>query len=151
MDADDGVLQGQADLKRVLTLQSRLAMPETNIDLFPDVGGGHFLAACPGHVAEWLALSSDPIQAGDAIVFGLGDVGMRSADLPALLNDRRQGPQPDADRVLATVQARMTGAPPAASAGLREAIDRHFSGADLPTIMSSLAAAGASRSTDEPG
>ena len=32
---------------------------ETAIGLFPDVGGGYFSHAVPGHVGEWLALTGD--------------------------------------------------------------------------------------------
>ena len=143
----DGVVMGggmgisQGARLRVLTEQSRLAMPETNIGLFPDVGGGHFLAACPGHVGEWLALTGDPILAGDAIAYGLGDVCIHSADVQSLLRRLHEDPQPDADHVLSTVRACVAPTPPAASAHLRERIDRHFGGPDLAAILASLASA----------
>lgn len=49
-------------------------MPETHIGLFPDVGGGWFLARCPRHGGEWLALTSEVIGAGDALALQLADV-----------------------------------------------------------------------------
>lgn len=36
---------------RVVTASTRMAMPETRIGLFPDVGAGWFLARTPGHSA----------------------------------------------------------------------------------------------------
>ncbi|MEQ1660281.1 MAG: enoyl-CoA hydratase/isomerase family protein, partial [Hylemonella sp.] len=42
--------------------------------LFPDVGGGWFLARCPRHGGEWLALTSEVIGAGDALALQLADV-----------------------------------------------------------------------------
>ena len=66
-----GISQGAA--LRVVTERTKMAMPETAIGLFPDVGGGYFLSRCPGHVGEWLALTGDTIGAGDAIAFDLAD------------------------------------------------------------------------------
>ncbi|HRA14296.1 MAG TPA: enoyl-CoA hydratase/isomerase family protein [Giesbergeria sp.] len=66
-----GISQGAA--LRVVTERTEMAMPETAIGLFPDVGGGYFLSRCPGHVGEWLALTGDTIGAGDAIAFDLAD------------------------------------------------------------------------------
>ena len=42
---------------RIATERTKMAMPETNIGLFPDVGGGWFLARCPGRIGEYLALT----------------------------------------------------------------------------------------------
>jgi enoyl-CoA hydratase/carnithine racemase len=56
-----GISQGAA--LRVVTERTKMAMPETAIGLFPDVGGGYFLSRCPGRVGEWLALTGDTIGA----------------------------------------------------------------------------------------
>ena len=66
-----GISQGAA--LRVVTDRTKMAMPETAIGLFPDVGGGYFLSRCPGRVGEWLALTGDTIGAGDAIDSQLAD------------------------------------------------------------------------------
>jgi enoyl-CoA hydratase/carnithine racemase len=59
---------------RVVTLQSRLAMPEINIGLYPDVGGSWFLRRMPGRVGLFLALTAANFNATDAIFCGLADV-----------------------------------------------------------------------------
>ncbi|WP_027997068.1 enoyl-CoA hydratase/isomerase family protein [Simplicispira psychrophila] len=66
-----GISQGAA--LRVVTDRTKMAMPETAIGLFPDVGGGYFLSRCPGHVGEWLALTGETIGAEQAIACGLAD------------------------------------------------------------------------------
>ena len=58
---------------RIVTSRTRMAMPETQIGLFPDVGGGWFLARCLGHGGEWLALTSEVIGAGEALALQLAD------------------------------------------------------------------------------
>ena len=75
-----GISQGAA--LRVVTERTKMAMPETAIGLFPDVGGGYFLSRCPGRVGEWLALTGDTIGAGDAIENRLAD-GCLPADQQA--------------------------------------------------------------------
>ena len=42
---------------RVATENTRLAMPETGIGLFPDVGGGWYLSRLPGRVGQYMALT----------------------------------------------------------------------------------------------
>lgn len=86
----DGVVMGggmgisQGARVRVVTERTKMAMPETNIGLFPDVGGGYFLSRCPGHVGEYLALTGEVIGADDAVGYGLADVKLEAARLPAL-------------------------------------------------------------------
>lgn len=58
---------------RIVTARTKMAMPETQIGLFPDVGGGYFLSRCPGRSGEWLALTGDTIGAGQALELGLAD------------------------------------------------------------------------------
>ncbi|MFO6419367.1 enoyl-CoA hydratase/isomerase family protein [Hylemonella sp. W303a] len=75
----DGVVMGggmgiaQGASLRIVTPRTKMAMPETHIGLFPDVGGGWFLARCPQRGGEWLALTSDAIGAGDALALKLAD------------------------------------------------------------------------------
>ena len=88
----DGIVMGggmgisQGATLRVVTERTKMAMPETAIGLFPDVGGGYFLSRCPGHVGEWLALTGDTIGAGDAIENQLAD-GYVPSDQQAALWD----------------------------------------------------------------
>lgn len=67
---------GQGRKIRLVTERTKMAMPETQIGLFPDVGGGYFLSRCPGHVGEWLALTGELLGAADALAFGLGDAAV---------------------------------------------------------------------------
>lgn len=134
-----GISQG-AKL-RVLTEHSKLAMPETNIGLFPDVGGGWFLAQCPGHSGEWLALTGHAIGAGDAIALGLGDVFVRSSELPGVIEAMRRGEQSSAEHVVATVMERVDLAAPADDLELRRRIELHFSKPTVLDICESLQAA----------
>ena len=86
----DGVVMGggmglsQGAKIRVVTEHTKMAMPETNIGLFPDVGGGYFLSRCPGHVGEYLALTGNVISADEAIAYGLADVKVDAGSLPKL-------------------------------------------------------------------
>lgn len=75
----DGIVMGggmgisQGASHRLVTVQTKMAMPETNIGLFPDVGGGYFLSRCPGHTGEWLALTGDAVDGPTAVALGLAD------------------------------------------------------------------------------
>ena len=86
----DGVVMGggmglcQGAKLRIVTEHTKMAMPETNIGLFPDVGGGYFLSRCPGQVGEYLALTGEVIGADEAIDYGLADVKVDAASLPGL-------------------------------------------------------------------
>jgi enoyl-CoA hydratase/carnithine racemase len=59
---------------RVVTEKSRLAMPEINIGLYPDVAGSWFLRRMPGRVGLFLAFTAAPLNAADAIFCGLADL-----------------------------------------------------------------------------
>ena len=86
----DGVVMGggmglcQGAKIRIVTDHTKMAMPETNIGLFPDVGGGYFLSRCPGRVGEYLALTGEVIGADEAIDYGLADVKVNTSSLHAL-------------------------------------------------------------------
>lgn len=131
-----GISQGAA--LRVVTERTRMAMPETNIGLFPDVGGGWFLSRCPGRTGEYLALTGQVIGAGDAIHWGLADGYLHSDALPAL--HRAVGAAAlatDADW-LRFARSHLRAAPEPALASTQAAIDRHFSHSTVAAILASL-------------
>ncbi len=74
-----GITQGASH--RFVTERTKMAMPETGIGLFPDVGGGYFLSRCPGFVGEYLALTGVQIGADEAVAYGLADVKVSSSTL----------------------------------------------------------------------
>ncbi len=59
---------------RIVCASSRIAMPECNIGLVPDVGGSLLLARAPGYCGVYLGLTGDRMDAGDAIYAGFADV-----------------------------------------------------------------------------
>jgi enoyl-CoA hydratase len=69
---------------RIATERTKMAMPETNIGLFPDVGGGWFLSRTPGHIGEYLALTGRTISGADALYAGLADAVVPASGLASL-------------------------------------------------------------------
>lgn len=131
-----GISQGAS--LRVVTELSKLAMPETNIGLFPDVGGGWFLARCPGHVGEYLALTGEVLGAADALAVGLADVMLPSARLPAVVESLADGSAGTGAQLEAAVRARAEAPGESRLAALQAQIDQHFSAASLAAIVASL-------------
>ncbi len=64
-----GISQGAAI--RIVGGRTKMAMPETAIGLFPDVGGTYFLSRCPGAIGLYLGLTGQTIRAADALYAGL--------------------------------------------------------------------------------
>jgi len=133
-----GISQGAA--VRIVTERTKMAMPETNIGLFPDVGGGWFLSRCPGHCGEYLALCGHVLGAGDAIALGLADAYLPAsalADLLAAIESHTIATEADWLRL---VRAQGQPAPAPQLTQRLPDIDRHFSEASVADIMASLRA-----------
>lgn len=130
-----GISQGAA--VRIATERTRMAMPETNIGLFPDVGGGYFLSRCPGRIGEWLALTGETIGVGDALDFGLADVCFSAGSLPSAWSALASS---DLSRPGAIDQwsAMFALTHHAYSTRATEEIDRCFSQEDVPAIVAAL-------------
>lgn len=128
-----GISQGAG--LRIATPGTKMAMPETNIGLFPDVGGGYFLGRCPGHVGEYLALTGESIGAADALDAGLADVLVDTQALPGLW-------QGMAEQGAKALPSAGMGGPTAHSplAQARDDIDRFFSLESVPAIVAALEA-----------
>jgi enoyl-CoA hydratase len=56
---------------RVATEHTRFAMPETGIGLFPDVGGGWYLARLGGRLGQFLALTGARLDGAECLWTGL--------------------------------------------------------------------------------
>jgi enoyl-CoA hydratase/carnithine racemase len=129
---------------RIVTERTRMAMPEVNIGLFPDIGASYFLSRCPGRVGAYLALTGVTIDAADALYAGLADWYLPSEHIPALHARLRA---PDCGDPCAAVRdfasPFQSQAAPAASrlAAARDDIDRHFGFGDVKAIVQSLRAA----------
>ena len=140
-----GISQGAA--LRVVTAGSKLAMPETHIGLFPDVGGGWFLARCPGALGEYLALTGHVLQGAEALAATLADVELPADELPrvaSVLAALAAAPGTPAFAQAALEAVRGLALPRTAAQldGHRAAIDHHFSQPDVAAIIASLQADG---------
>ncbi len=71
---------------RVVTERTHLAMPETGIGYFPDVGSTWLLSHAPGESGTYIGLTGEPIGAADAIFSGLADLCVPSANVAALIS-----------------------------------------------------------------
>jgi enoyl-CoA hydratase len=69
---------------RVATQNTRLAMPETGIGLFPDVGGGWYLSRLPGRVGQFMALTGARLDASECLYLGLATNYIEQASLEEL-------------------------------------------------------------------
>ena len=143
----DGIVMGggmglsQGARVRIVTEQTKMAMPETNIGLFPDVGGGYFLSRCPGHSGEYLALTGEVIGADEAIGFGLADVKLDAAQLPALWDELGETVFASAAGLDAWLATKLI-ASPARGMGDTATIDTYFSLARVKHIVDALEKSG---------
>ena len=138
----DGIVMGggmgisQGASHRLVTSNTKMAMPETNIGLFPDVGGGYFLSQCPGRSGEWLALTGDVINADAAIALGLADAYVDAARLQEAWDDLAATSSVDVWLAKYTVESQ------AMDATLRAQIDKFFALDSVAAIVQALEADG---------
>ncbi len=121
---------------RIATDRTKMAMPETNIGLFPDVGGGWFLAHCPGRIGEYLALTGHLITGGDAHAAGLADGVLPTSEIPSAWDALQ------AQEDFARLRTRVLQIPQAHGefARLRPQIDRFFGLGTVVEIVQALEA-----------
>jgi len=141
----DGIVMGggmgisQGASLRLVTARSKLAMPETNIGLFPDVGGGYFLSRCPGFTGEWLALTGSALNAAEAVALGLADHCVDAEKLPQAWDALGLTDPSDATRLACWID---TFSIAASADGIRARgqIDHYFSMDSVAAIVQALEA-----------
>lgn len=119
---------------RVASERTVIAMPETGIGLFPDVGATYVLPRLPGSLGLYLGLTGVRVKAADALYSGLATHYVPSARLSALEETLCVAPVPD--RMLADFTETPEGAPPLAAH--RETIDRCFAADSVEAILAAL-------------
>jgi enoyl-CoA hydratase/carnithine racemase len=101
----DGVVMGggmgisQGASVRVVTERTKMAMPETLIGLFPDVGGGYFLSRCPGRLGEYLGLTGYMLSGVQAVAAKLADIALTSGMLEPIWQTLINSPFENAESV----------------------------------------------------
>ena len=88
---------------RVATENTRLAMPETGIGLFPDVGGGWYLSRLPGRVGQFMVLTGARLDAGECHYLHLATHYVEQSGLPALVERILKAPDRAAGRIWSRV------------------------------------------------
>lgn len=130
-----GISQGAS--LRIVTERSKIAMPETGIGLFPDVGGGYFLSRCPGRLGEYLALTGLVLGGPEALAAGLADAVMDSGRQVSLWDSLGTTPYENGAAVERWCLNHVQKAP--AKAGFPQAdIDRVFALGSVSAIVQAL-------------
>jgi enoyl-CoA hydratase len=136
----DGIVMGggvgisQPCKYRVATENTRFAMPETAIGLFPDVGGGWYLSRLPGRTGQFLALTGARLDGAECLHLGLATHYVSSL----ALDDIKARILADPQSIEAILEQARAPAPEARIAANREAIDRLFASEDYEEILAAL-------------
>ena len=123
---------------RIVTERTKLAMPETGIGYFPDVGGSWLLPRAPGECGTWLGLTGNAVTAADAIYAGFADYLVPSDRLDGLVQDLSQAA--DTDSIETAIAARADEAGEGVLSINREIIDATFRFDIIEEIFEALSA-----------
>ena len=135
----DGITMGggvgisQPAKYRVATENTRFAMPETGIGLFPDVGGGWYLSRLSGRMGQFLALTGARLDGAECLWAGLATHYLPSEALADAKARIAAGHEPGG--VLAALSVTP---PPARIEGNAAAIAKHFASDRYEDILASL-------------
>ncbi|VXC86273.1 enoyl-CoA hydratase/isomerase family protein [Sphingomonas sp. 8AM] len=133
-----GVGVSQPCKYRVATENTRLAMPETGIGLFPDVGGGWYLSRLPGRIGQYLALTGARLDGAEALALGLATHYLPAARVEEA--KARIAAEPEA--IEAALSGLAEASPAAKLLPQRDVIDRLFASDDLEEVLATLHADG---------
>ena len=138
----DGVTMGggvgisQPAKFRVATENTRFAMPETGIGLFPDVGGGWYLSRLPGRLGQFLALTGARLDGAECLWAGLATHYLPSEKLAEAKARIAEHP----DRIAGILSELAVTPPPARLEANADKIAQHFRSDRYEDILASLEA-----------
>jgi enoyl-CoA hydratase len=123
---------------RVATENTRFAMPETGIGLFPDVGGGWYLPRLAGRMGVFLGLTGARLDGAECI-----EVGLTTHYLPvATVEDAKARIAEHPDQIEGILGTLSVTHPAARILGNTERIDQLFASDTLEEILAALEADG---------
>ena len=147
----DGITMGggvgisQPARYRVVTENTRYAMPETGIGLICDVGGGWYLSRLPGQLGKFLGLTGARLDGSECLWAGLGTQYLDSsatAEAKARISE-------DPGQIEAILEELSAQPPEPRLKGNMDSINRLFEGDTLAEIMDALQADGGEWATKE--
>ncbi len=119
---------------RVATENTRFAMPETGIGLFPDVGGGWYLSRLGGRLGQFLALTGARLDGAECLWAGLA-----THYLPAeKLDEAKARICENPDRISGILSELSATPPDARIEGNADKIVKHFASDRFEDILASL-------------
>lgn len=130
---------------RIATENTRLAMPETGIGLFPDVGGGWYLPRLPGRVGEFMALTGARLDGAECHYLGLATHYVEQSSLADMVERIAKTPQ----RVQGSLGAFAATPPEAKIAANLPNITKLFASDRLEGILLALETDGSDWATTE--
>lgn len=136
----DGIVMGggvgisQPATYRIATENTRFAMPETGIGLFPDVGGGWYLSRMPGRTGQFVGLTGARLDGAEALSLGLATHYLPAASL----EDVKARIAADPSRIKGILSSASETAPKARIDDNRQQIDRLFASDTLEEILDAL-------------
>ena len=120
---------------RVATENTKFAMPETGIGLFPDVGGGWYLSRLEGRVGQYLALTGSRVAGAECLALGLATHYLPSG---ALVEAKARIASEDVEH-LDGILSTLSETPPALKiVETLLQINRHFASNAFEDILASL-------------
>jgi enoyl-CoA hydratase len=121
---------------RVATENTRLAMPETSIGLFPDVGGGWYLSRLPGCVGQFMVLTGARLDGAECHYLNLATHYVEQAGLEELVERIMKAPA----RAKGALGAASTSVPEAKIESNLPQITRLFASDELEEVLAALSA-----------
>ncbi len=120
---------------RVATENTRFAMPETGIGLFPDVGGGWYLSRLEGRVGQFLALTGARLDGAECLELGLATHYLSS---DTLAEAKARIATEDVERIDGILGTLSATPPEARIVSNILAINRHFASDQYEHILANL-------------
>ncbi|MBO1075090.1 enoyl-CoA hydratase/isomerase family protein [Roseomonas marmotae] len=118
---------------RIVTEAAVMAMPETTIGLFPDIGASYVLSRMPGALGLWLGLTGARMQGTEAVECGFATHFVPRESLARLREALLAGELDAIGRFARPV-------PPGRVAELQPVVDRCFGAGSVPAIVAALEA-----------